>query len=166
MLLAAVFGRTARGRNANSPPCPDHHTRERKEQKQPDLHRLSIAQSGTGRCVKSARRINRHRPTIGGRGYRAISSALADPVAKVGNLDGAGAALSSSTTLQPMSLPYGGTSYPEIHSPPVLLRRRSRGSDAARAPVPSRLCSDRKPKGYGSRRPARTSWTMASWVPR
>jgi len=78
LLLAAVFGRTARGRNASSPPCPDHHTRDRKKkQEQPDLHRLSIAQSGTGRCVKSARRINRHRPTIGGRGYRAISSALA-----------------------------------------------------------------------------------------
>ena len=73
LLLAAVFGRTARGRKANSPPCPDHHTRERKKQKQPDLHRLSISQSGTGRCVKSARRINRHRPAIGGRGYRAIN---------------------------------------------------------------------------------------------
>jgi len=91
LLLAAVFGRSARSRNASSPPCPDHHTRERKKkQEQPDLHPLRIAQSGTGRCVKSARRINRRRPTVGGRGYRAINSTLADPVEKVGNVAGAG----------------------------------------------------------------------------
>ena len=109
LLFAAVFGRTARGGNANSPPCPDHHTRERKKkQEHPDLHRLSIAQSGTGRCVKSARRINRHRPTFGRRGYRAISSALADPVAKVGNIAGAGRLYTDIDHLQPMSYPMEG----------------------------------------------------------
>ena len=110
LLLAAMFGRTARIRNASSPPCPDHHTRERKKkQKLPDLHWLSIAQSGTGRCVKSARRINRHRPTIGGRGYRAISSALADPVAKVGNTAGAGRFYIDIDRLQLGPYLFGGT---------------------------------------------------------
>ena len=110
LLFLAVLGRTARIRNASSPPCPDHHTRERKKkQKLPDLHWLSIAQSGTGRCVKSARQSNRHRPTIGGRGYRAISSALADPVAKVGNTAGAGRFYIDIDRLQLGPYLYGGT---------------------------------------------------------
>ena len=91
LLLAAMFGRTARIRNASSPPCPDHHTRERKKkQKLPDLHWLSIAQSGTGRCVSRRDESTVIVPPSAARGYRAISSALADPVGKVGNVAGAG----------------------------------------------------------------------------
>ena len=130
LLLAAMFGRTARIRNASSPPCPDHHTRERKKkQKLPDLHWLSIAQSGTGRCVKSAGQSNRHRPTIGGRGYPAISGALADPVGKVGNVAGAGQGGSIDVDhLQPMSFLMELDLYTRNPlSPPVRRRRRSRG---------------------------------------